>query len=38
VTLADGFRALRLALWDEAAGRLVSFRRAAAQPDPALIA
>jgi omega-6 fatty acid desaturase (delta-12 desaturase) len=28
VTLADSFRAMRLALWDEAAGRLVSFREA----------
>lgn len=29
LTLRDGFGALGLALWDEAAGRLVSFRRAA---------
>jgi omega-6 fatty acid desaturase (delta-12 desaturase) len=29
LTLRDGCRALGLALWDEAAGRLVSFRRAA---------
>jgi hypothetical protein len=26
VTLWDAFKAIRLALWDEAAGRLVSFR------------
>lgn len=30
LTLRDGFGALGLALWDEAAGRLVSFRGAAA--------
>jgi omega-6 fatty acid desaturase (delta-12 desaturase) len=28
ITLADSFRAMRLSLWDEAAGRLVSFREA----------
>jgi omega-6 fatty acid desaturase (delta-12 desaturase) len=28
ITLADSFRAMRLGLWDEAAGRLVSFREA----------
>ncbi|CAN7341106.1 fatty acid desaturase [Phenylobacterium sp. LjRoot219] len=28
ITLMDGFRAVRLSLWDEAAGRLVSFREA----------
>lgn len=28
ITLMDGFRAVRLSLWDEAAGRLISFREA----------
>lgn len=28
ITLADSFRAMRLSLWDEAHGRLVSFREA----------
>jgi omega-6 fatty acid desaturase (delta-12 desaturase) len=28
ITLVDSFRAMRLALWDEATGRLVSFREA----------
>ncbi|MDB5445944.1 MAG: fatty acid desaturase [Phenylobacterium sp.] len=28
ITLLDSFRAMRLALWDEASGRLVSFREA----------
>lgn len=28
ITLADSFRAMRLSLWDEANGRLVSFREA----------
>jgi omega-6 fatty acid desaturase (delta-12 desaturase) len=36
VTILDGFRAMRLALWDEAAGRLVSFSEARRQrPVPA---
>jgi len=30
VTLLDSFRTVRLALWDEARGRLVSFREAQA--------
>jgi omega-6 fatty acid desaturase (delta-12 desaturase) len=32
ITFADSFRAMRLGLWDEAAGRLVSFREARSRP------
>jgi omega-6 fatty acid desaturase (delta-12 desaturase) len=35
ITLKDGFRAARLTLWDEAAGRLVSFREARRRRAPA---
>jgi omega-6 fatty acid desaturase (delta-12 desaturase) len=36
ITLWDGVRAMRLSLWDEAAGRLVSFREARRSRTPAL--
>ena len=37
ITLTDTFKAARLALWDESAGRLVPFRDAR-RPRPAIAA
>jgi omega-6 fatty acid desaturase (delta-12 desaturase) len=36
LTLVDGLRAVRLKLWDEEAGRLVTFAQAGRRPVPAL--
>ena len=36
ITLGDSFRAMRLSLWDEAAGRLVSFAEARRRRNPSL--
>ena len=36
LSLADGLRALRLKLWDEASGRMVTFAQAGPVPEPVL--